>query len=170
MSRNELLIERHIVSRFPFSMRKTAQAVIDETLLAESFPVPCQVSLLLAGEEEVRGLNSRFRGINKTTDVLSFPNIPFPSAGEYSLLKKKASAMQYCDPDSGLCCLGDVVISVPRCYSQAELYGHSVRREFSFLLAQSMLHLLGYDHEDPSEEAVMIRKQEEILSRIGIGR
>ena len=170
MNRNELLIERHVVSRFPFSMRKTALAVIDETLLHESFPLSCQVSLLLAGEEEVRSLNSQFRGIDRTTDVLSFPNIPFQAGGDYRLLNKKASRMQYCDPESGLCCLGDVVISVPHCYRQAETYGHSVRREFAFLLAHSMLHLLGYDHMSREEEAVMIGKQEEVLNRIGIGR
>ena len=76
----------------------------------------------------------------------------------------------YFDPDNGELCLGDIVISVDRVYEQAGEYGHSVRREYAFLIAHSMLHLLGYDHMEPGDAAVMERKQEEILDRLGIPR
>ena len=76
----------------------------------------------------------------------------------------------YFDPESGELCLGDIVISVDKVYAQAEEYGHTPRREYAFLIAHSMLHLLGYDHMEPDEAAVMEQKQEEILNRLGITR
>ena len=169
-NRNELLIERHVVSRFPFSARGTAQAVVDEALLYEAFPRPAQISLLLTDDEEIGQLNEEFRGIARPTDVLSFPAVPFQTAGDYSILMGTNADVLYGDPETGRMILGDIVINVPQCYRQASQYGHSVRREFAFLIAHSMLHLCGYDHMDPEEESIMIRKQEEILNRIGISR
>ena len=76
----------------------------------------------------------------------------------------------YFDPDTGELILGDIMISVDKVYAQAEEYGHTPRREYAFLIAHSMLHLLGYDHMEPDEAAVMEQKQEEILNRLGITR
>ena len=74
------------------------------------------------------------------------------------------------DPDTGRIPLGDMVISVERARAQAQEYGHSFDRECAYLTCHSMLHLLGYDHIEPAEAAVMEQKQEEILNRLGITR
>lgn len=66
--------------------------------------------------------------------------------------------------------LGDIVISVDHVYAQAEQYGHSLLREYAFLLAHSMFHLIGYDHMTEQEAAEMERKQEEVLERLNITR
>ena len=66
--------------------------------------------------------------------------------------------------------LGDIMVSVDKVYSQAEEYGHGIKREFAFLIAHSMLHLLGYDHMEDEERAVMEAKQEAILEALGITR
>ncbi len=100
------------------------------------------VSLLLTDDETVQQLNSRYRGIDSTTDVLSFPS------GEAGFL-------------------GDIAISVPRAKQQAEQYGHTVAREIAFLTVHAMLHLFGYDHIEPAEEEKMRERQREILKFAG---
>ena len=74
------------------------------------------------------------------------------------------------NPESGELMLGDIVISVERAMEQAAEYGHSLKREIGFLIAHSMLHLLGYDHMEPQEAAVMEQKQEAVLEALGIRR
>lgn len=74
------------------------------------------------------------------------------------------------DPESGELVLGDIVISKERVIAQAEEYGHSIRREYAFLIAHSMLHLMGYDHMEEEERAVMEQKQRDILEQLGITR
>ena len=80
------------------------------------------------------------------------------------------SVEDYFDPETGELCLGDIVISIDKVYEQAQEYGHAPLREFAFLVAHSMLHLLGYDHMEPDEAEVMEAKQEEILTKLGITR
>ena len=122
----------------------------------------------MSDNEEICALNSRFRGIDRPTDVLSFPNVDYESPSDFTGIE--ASEADYFDPESGELYLGDIVISVDKVYEQAEEYGHSVMREYAFLLAHSMLHLMGYDHMDPEEAARMERRQEEILNRLNITR
>ena len=86
----------------------------------------------------------------------------------FSIVEENCS--DYFQPDSGELILGDIILSVDRICSQAESYGHSRKREFAFLVAHSMLHLCGYDHETPEEAAVMEQKQETILSALGLTR
>mgnify|MGYP001229643646 CR=1 FL=1 len=100
------------------------------------------VSLLLTDDETVRQLNNRYRGIDSTTDVLSFPS------GEMGFL-------------------GDIAISVPRAQLQAEQYGHPVPREIAFLTVHAMLHLFGYDHIEAADEVKMRQRQREILKSAG---
>ena len=93
--------------------------------------------------------------------------VDFPAPADYSVLEDDDSCF---DPESGELLLGDIMISIPKAVEQAEAYGHSVKREYAFLVAHSMLHLLGYDHMTPEEAAVMEAKQEEVLQRLGITR
>ena len=125
------------------------------------------MNLVITDNEEIKKINQQFRSIGAPTDVLSFPMIPFETPADYSIVKDKD---EFFDLDTDELILGDVMISVEKVYAQAEEYGHSVEREFSFLFAHSMLHLLGYDHMEPEEAAVMEAKQAKALEELGITR
>ena len=112
-------------------------------------------------------MNLEFRGIDRATDVLSFPMTEFPSPADYAYPDTDDSSF---DPETGELMLGNIVISKERAKEQAEEYGHSVEREFAFLIAHSMLHLLGYDHMEDEERLVMEKKQREVLEMLGITR
>ena len=148
-------------------VRPLLEAVISGCLAAENCPWEAQVSVRLVSDEEIRRCNREFRGIDRVTDVLSFPMLEPAVPGD---LETAADVTGCFDPDSGEVCLGDIVISVPQCIRQAEEYGHGVRRELAFLTAHSMLHLMGYDHETDEEAGRMERKQESILAGLGITR
>ena len=125
------------------------------------------MNLVITDNEEIKKINQQFRSIGAPTDVLSFPMIPFETPADYSIIEDKD---EFFDLDTDELILGDVMISVEKVYAQAEEYGHSVEREFSFLFAHSMLHLLGYDHMEPEEAAVMEAKQAKALEELGITR
>ncbi len=129
-------------------------AALEEEKLSE---YDAQVSVTLVDNEGIRALNNEHRGIDRATDVLSFP------LGDDDGFDT--------DPESGAILLGDIVISLQRAKEQAEEYGHSYRREVAFLIAHSLFHLLGYDHELSKEEEVLhFAKQEKILDKLGISR
>lgn len=142
---------------------KVAQQILD----SENCPYEAAVNLVITDNEEIKRVNAEFRSINAPTDVLSFPMIPFETPADYSVVEDQD---EYFDLDTDELLLGDVMISVDRVFSQAEEYGHSTEREFSFLFAHSMLHLLGYDHMEPEEAAVMEAKQSQALKALGINR
>ena len=145
----------------------TASLVISQVLEEEGCPYEAEVNLLLTSNEEIHRMNREYRDVDRPTDVLSFPMIPFETPADYSVIEGDDS---YFDLDTEELILGDVMISVDKVYAQAEEYGHSTEREFSFLFAHSMLHLLGYDHMEPEEAAVMERKQAQALEDLGITR
>ena len=109
------------------------------------------------------------KGIDAPTDVLSFPNVSYEKAGDFSVLLGE-QLVDLLDPDTGRIMFGDIVINEDRVRSQAKDYGHSVKREFAFLVAHSMLHLCGYDHMEEEEAKVMEKKQEDVLGELGITR
>lgn len=113
-----------------------------------------EVSLTLAEPEEIRSLNAEYRGVDKVTDVLSFPQ--FDDMEDL--------------PEVGELCLGDVVICTERAREQAEEYGHSEERELVYLFVHSLLHLLGYDHMQEDEKAVMRDKEEHVMNHVELGR
>lgn len=142
---------------------EVAEAVLDY----ENCPYESQVELLLTDNDEIQRINQEFRSIDRPTDVLSFPMIDFEHPAEYDFLEEDDNCF---DPETGELMLGNIVISKEKVISQAEEYGHSVKREYAFLIAHSMLHLLGYDHMEEEERAVMEEKQREILTKLGIER
>ena len=150
-----------------FDPEEVAAAVINGVLDQEACPDEAEVELILTDPENIRTMNREHRNIDRATDVLSFPMIPFEKPADYSVIDEKD---EYFDLDTDELLLGDVMISVDRVYSQAQEYGHSIEREFSFLFAHSMLHLLGYDHMTPEEAAVMEKKQAKALDDLGITR
>ena len=142
-------------------IRTIAENVIIGALKHEGCPYEASVELLITGDESIREMNGQFRGLDKSTDVLSFPMIDFDSPADFDGFDDREDPF---DPDTGELILGDIVISADHCMAQAAEYGHGIVREFAFLIAHSMLHLMGYDHMEPDESAEMERRQEEILS------
>jgi len=129
----------------------------------EGFPYPCEASVTLTDNETIKELNLEHRGIDRATDVLSFPIIEYVD-GEPQIQPGDI------DPDSGRVFLGDIIISVEKAFEQAGNFGHSVERELSFLAVHGALHLLGYDHETETDEKRMFSLQEDILNEMGLIR
>ena len=145
-----------------------ARSVCERVLDDEHCPYEAEISITITDNDGIRELNSRFRGIDAPTDVLSFPMTDFPSPAAYDILEGEAA--DCFNPETGELLLGDIILSAERAREQAEAYGHSLKRELAFLMAHSMLHLLGYDHMQPDEAAVMEQKQEAVLQSLGITR
>lgn len=123
-----------------------------QTLESEEYEGRAEVSVTLCDNERIHELNREYRGVDRATDVLSFPLFDDEVEGEE-------------------CALGDIVISLEKAQAQAEEYGHSFEREVAFLCVHSVLHLLGYDHEEgKAEESEMFDKQKKILSSMGLER
>lgn len=144
-----------------------ARTVIEEALDYEECPYEVEVNLLLTTNEEIQKMNAEFREIDRATDVLSFPMVDYEEPGEFEFLEE---ADEYFHPETGELMLGDIVISKEKVLSQSEEYGHSPRREYAFLIAHSMLHLMGYDHMEEEERLCMEAKQRDILDRLNILR
>ncbi len=151
----------------PLACRELAERVVEASLDYIGCPYEAEVNLLLTMNEQIHGLNARFRGIDRPTDVLSFPLIEYKKAGEFGFLEECCECFE---PESGELLLGDIVISKEKVFSQAEEYGHSVEREYAFLIAHSVLHLCGYDHMEEEERLTMEHMQQEILKKLDILR
>lgn len=140
-------------------IKKLLRKAIVTALEYEKFPSDAEVSVSFVTNDEIHELNRAYRGVDRPTDVLSFPMLD-GDADEGDI-----------DIDSDSVVLGDIIISAEKAVEQAESYGHSVERELSFLAVHSTLHLLGYDHEtSPEDEKDMFRRQEEILTLAGVPR
>ena len=143
-----------------------AELVAQEVLRQEKVEEECEAELLLVNDKSIREINLEQRQIDKPTDVLSFPMIEFETPGVIPEWADECT-----DPETGKILLGDIVISLERVRAQAKEYGHSEKREFAFLVAHSMLHLLGYDHVQSEADAkIMEEKQEAVLQKLGITR
>ena len=163
-----LLIEAEVEVKFDFDYEALAGRVVEFALDHEGFPYECEVNLTLTDNEGIHEINREYREIDNPTDVLSFPMLSYETAGDFSKLEEDYD--DNFNPDTGEIMLGDIIISVDKVFEQAESYGHSVEREFAFLILHSMLHLFGYDHMTPEEAAVMEEKQRSILNEMQILR
>lgn len=144
-----------------------AKDVIDAALDYVQCPYEAEVNLLLTMNKEIHEMNLNFRGIDRPTDVLSFPMVDYEEAGNFDFLEESDENF---NPETGELLLGDIVISKEKVIAQAEEYGHSVKREYAFLIAHSMLHLSGYDHMEEDERLEMEHMQREILESLNILR
>ena len=142
-----LYFEDEYGKEWPFSPEDVAKEVIAAALDYEDCPYEVQVNLLLTGNEEIHQMNREFRKIDRPTDVLSFPMLFFEKPSDFSAAEEEEA--DSFDPESGELMLGDIVVSGDKVLEQADAYGHTVKREFAFLVAHSMLHLCGYDHMEP---------------------
>ena len=158
---HEILIETEVDVAEPYAA--LLRRVIPAALEAEGVPFPCEVDVLFTDDEGIHQINLEQRGVDRPTDVLSFPMFEF-QPGENP-------TQEDADPGDNLVPLGDMVISLERAKAQGEEYGHGTRREVAYLAVHSVLHLLGYDHMDEGPMKAQMREREEaILEQLGITR
>ena len=140
-----------------YKLKMLVRRAIEATLDYEQYGNPCEVSVTFTDNEGIHALNKKFRGIDRPTDVLSFPLFDYEGESEEPPV----------DELKGM--LGDIVLSLEQAQAQAEEFGHSFEREAAFLTVHSTLHLLGYDHETgDADEADMRKRQSEIMDRLGL--
>ena len=157
----DLIINRFISGHkkiFDYRLKKIIFRVIKISLELEKIYVKPQVSILILNNKQMQDLNKKFRDIDKTTDVLSFPLIDFESNSN----KDKNDLIKHD------IMLGDIVININKVFLQAREYLHSPEREIGFLTAHGILHLLGYDHINPADEKIMFGKQDIILKKANL--
>ncbi len=143
--------------KIPTGVRMLVRRCCHAVLVQENFEGSAEISVTFVDDAQIQELNKKHRGIDKPTDVLSFP---LGENGNYDV-----------NPETGAKVLGDIVISMERAVKQAEEYGHPLQREVAFLTVHSMLHLLGYDHVNGGLEAVHMREKEEaVLTQLGLKR
>lgn len=140
-----------------YNLKMLIREAVETTLDFEDFGNACEVSVTFTDNDGIHELNKKFRGVDKPTDVLSFPLFDYDGVSEEPPV------------DEILNNLGDIVISLEKAKEQAAEYGHSFKRETAFLCVHSMLHLLGYDHEKSEEEDRDMRaRQTEIMRIMGL--
>ena len=138
-----------------YYLKRVVREAVKATLDYEDFPYDAEVSVTFCDNEYIRQLNNEYRGIDRHTDVLSFPMY---EDGEFDETECMHGAV-----------LGDIVISIERAKEQAKEVGNTFHHEVAFLTVHSVLHLLGYDHERSEEEDVEMRaKQSEIMKIMGL--
>lgn len=141
--------------KIPTGLRMLIRRCCNAVLRMEKFEGSVEVSVTFVNNEQIKEYNAQYRNKNIETDVLSFP---MGENGVYDV-----------NPETGAKILGDIVISIEKAQEQAKAYGHSMQREVGFLTAHSMLHLLGYDHENNNLERVRMREKEElVMEQLGL--
>ena len=157
MARHSILMSGEVA--YPRWAARLAARCIRTVLRLEGVRVPCEINVLFTDDEGIRALNRDLRGVDKATDVLSFPAFEFtpgafdPDAGEVDL-------------ESGLLPIGDMALNLDRIRLQGREYGTGEKHETAYLTVHSVLHLLGYDHMDEGEEKKQMRARERTIMRI----
>lgn len=160
-------IETEIEVNLDFDYKKIYEQVVDAVLDHFNCDYETEVNLLLVDNDAIHEINNDTRGIDRPTDVLSFPNVEFSIPGNFAAVEELEDCFE---PDSGELILGDIVLSVEKVLSQAEEYGHTALREYAFLIAHSMLHLIGFDHINEEDREVMEKYQSDIMNILNINR
>ena len=140
--------------KIPTGLRMLVRRCCNAVLRMENFQGAAEVSVTFANNEQIHELNKMHRNVDAPTDVLSFP---MGEDGKYDI-----------DPATNAKILGDIVISMEKAVEQAERFGHTLQRDVGYLTAHSMLHLLGYDHEEPLEKVHMREKEELVMTQLGL--
>ena len=140
-----------------YKLKMLVRGAVEATLDLENYQNTAEVSITFTDNESIHKLNAKYRGVDRPTDVLSFPLFDYEGTSEEPPV------------DEMMNMLGDIVISLERAAEQAEEFGHSFEREVAFLTAHSMLHLLGYDHElGEDEDREMREKQNAVMDMLGL--
>lgn len=141
-----------------YQIEAAIRSAIHATLAQECISIPCEINVLVTNDRGIQAINNASRGIDKATDVLSFPMFQLAPGNP------PEDWSEMVDPETGLCPLGDMALSVDHIISQAREFGHSIRREAGYLTIHSVLHLLGYDHLDEGAMKAQMRGREEAIA------
>lgn len=160
-------IENETEFSFPFDYKRVIENTVVAALDYEECPYEAEVNVLLTDDESIREVNRENRDIDNSTDVLSFPTAFYETPRDFDGLEEQFDVF---NPETGEYMLGDIMISVEHLEKQALEFNHSKKRELAFLVAHSMLHLMGYDHMNDDERQVMEDHQNAILESIGLTR
>lgn len=148
---------------------KKLESVISFALKEEEVYIDCEISMLFVDNEEIRDINNETRGIDRATDVLSFPMLDYDNKKVFKeMYKDNNFDATFMDGEELV--LGDIVLSLERTLEQSKEYNHSFEREACYLVVHSVLHLLGYDHMEDEDKKIMRRREEEILGKLDITR
>lgn len=153
---HEIAVSREVKNLGHRNAAALIRKAVEKALAAEKIEVPCLISVMLTDAEGIHRVNREFRGVDRETDVLSFPlNELTPGAFDPELCEQ--------DWETGAVMLGDMMISIPACEKQGEEFGHGFDREIQYLTVHSVLHLLGYDHVDEGEQKRQMRAREKAI-------
>ncbi len=156
--RHKIRVDFHQLSLQKITIPAIIRKCINAALDAERISVPCEINVLITDDAGIQTVNRESRGLDKPTDVLSFPMFQLEPGNP------PTDWEDYQDPATGLVPLGDMCISLERAVAQAQEFGHSARREVGYLTIHSMLHLLGYDHLDEGPMKAQMRAREEAIA------
>lgn len=164
----KIFIDNVVEQEFEFDYELIANKVCQKVLEIEKCQYDCEINITITDNEEIKDINSATRNIDKETDVLSFPNLFFDEPGVFDIPDEELAG--FIDPETELIALGEIILSYDRIVSQADEYGHSILREYAFLIAHSMLHLCGYDHMTDEDARIMEEKQRIVMDALDIRR
>lgn len=165
-----VIIDNVIEFNPDFDIEEIAEKVVNKVMEAEGVDTEVEVDILITDEEEIKEYNNEYRDIDRATDVLSFPNLEWEVPGDFKNACENPANTMCINPETDLLLLGEICLCKERIEAQALEYGHSVLREYAFLIAHSCLHLLGYDHMEEEEAKIMEGKQAQYLEELGISR
>ena len=160
-------IDNAVDVQFDFDHELVAKNVCEAVIEQEGCPFDTEINILITDDDHIRQINNDTRGIDASTDVLSFPGFFFDGPAAFD---PDADLTDDTDPENGLVILGDIVLSADHIRSQAEEYGHGIKREYAFLITHSMLHLCGYDHMNEEDCELMEQRQRMVLEKLNITR
>ncbi|ARP51157.1 rRNA maturation RNase YbeY [Ruminococcaceae bacterium CPB6] len=149
-----MIDNRQKAVKIPTGLRMLVRRCCNAVLRMEHFTESAEISVIFVDNDQIHKLNKQYRDVDAPTDVLSFP---MGEDGVYDT-----------DYSNGAKVLGDIVISMEKAVEQAERYGHGLEREVGYLTAHSMLHLLGYDHEEGIQRVHMREKEEQVMAELGL--
>ena len=163
MVKHKVYVKRQRQGLGERSITSLCRRAIKATLQEENITTPVEISVLVSDDKGIREINREHRNIDAVTDVLSFPTHTY-TPGNFQ--PREADI----NPDTGCLHLGDIVLSSERAEHQAQEYGHDTTREIAYLMVHGTLHMLGYDHENREDQAVMRSREEHILGTLGLTR
>ena len=176
-------IENETGIRFNFrGYKKLIEEVVNTVEKEKNIPSGMEVNVTIVSAEDIKQINNETRGIDKVTDVLSFPYFEFDEPGVFDeeflddISENDTEEIiddpeiQIYDGDEPELILGDIVLCAEKVMEQAESFGHSQKRELAFLVVHSMLHLIGYDHMNEADEKLMFGEADKLMNILGITR
>lgn len=161
-------IEWDTESNIDQALKELLCSVADYACRAENIDLPCCIFLRLCNDEQIREINREYRGIDNSTDVLSFPAVRYSNKATAGTSREKL--LREYDDENNACNLGDIIISTEHAAAQAAEYGHSIERELAYLMTHGICHLMGYDHIEEDDKKKMRALEEKILASAGLQR